>query len=110
MGAPKEVRELAAEITLSLISITPGMSHLSKLLPEKTKKAVRAAYGVEKADTLEKAVEQTLEVVTADILGEIKAEPGTHEYGAPYSAITDFHEALKATRLDGRLQRLHSPR
>jgi hypothetical protein len=97
------LKEIAAEITVGLLSITPGASTIVKLLPDTTKRTVRAAFGVEEAGSLKRAVHQALNAVTDDILAKLQAKPGSHEYGATFSAILDFRDALAVTKLDARL-------
>ena len=103
MAERSVLRELAAEITISLLSIAPGTDVIGKLLPDTVKKSVRATFGVEKADTLEKAIDQALNSATDSILGSLRAGPESHEHGATFSAIHDFQLALSNTKLDARM-------
>ena len=97
------LKEIAAEITVSLLSITPGASTVFKLLPDTMQRTVDAAFGRDNTKTLEAVVHQTLKEVTDHLVAKLKADPGSEEYGTVLSAVSDFRRALAATPLDARL-------
>jgi len=103
MPRDKEVRLLAAEITVGLLGVAPGTSIVIGLLPETSKRAMRRLFGADRADSLQLLVQNTLDEIVHEILSALNAEPGSHEYGATYSAISDFRVSLSRTPLDSKL-------
>jgi hypothetical protein len=100
MRVSTELRELASEVTLSLLAITPGVSVVSKLIPKTFEKHVKAIYGVDRVSSLETAFRMALDAATSAVLDDLGAKPGSHEYGATHSAVADFRLALSETPLD----------
>ena len=99
MNRKRVMRELAAEVVTSLLSMTPGVKAVTALLPTTSTRFVQQLFGVEKGNALEDVVAQTLDELTEEVLNDLKATPGSHEYGATFSAIEDFRVSLAATEL-----------
>ena len=97
------ISELAAEITVSLLSIAPGTGTIIDLLPNTSKKVICKLFGAKQAGTLKSLIETTLHSITKRILSQRNAKRGTHEYGATFQGIEDFKASLRATRLDTKL-------
>ena len=103
MATHEEIRKLAAEVAISLLSITPGTKTVMSILPHTSKRTIRKLFGADRSATLEALIEQTLDTIASEILTTLNAKPGSHEYGATFQAIEDFRASLSKTPLDSHL-------
>lgn len=99
----KTEKELAAsfakDLALFLISLVPGGEVLTKTFGKTILTAFDGILTRANDVTFEMALQSICQRVTKEILGQISAEIGSHEFGAHFGGLSDVGRTLAASKL-----------